>query len=236
MKTVKDKAIILRRKSFGEADWMLTLFTQNHGKVRAVAKGARKINSRLSGFVELFTIISCQLNFHTSIPIISQVSHEQLFDGVAENQELYRSLHVIAEVVDKATHEDDVQPGLFYLITQQMSRLVTDDRSTTLSECLVALTKQFGLVPQVDVCAICGKQIEEGELVEWDVSHGGVVHSLKSNNLLTGDEVKVLRALVAQRLPKALRISDELTQRVERYLLDHLQFSLDQMLVSAKVS
>lgn len=211
---------------------MLTLFTQNHGKVRVIAKGARKLNSRLSGFAELFTIISCQINFHTSIPLISQVSHEQLFDGVAENQNLYRSLHILAEIVDKATHEDHSEPLLFQVITQQMRRLVTDDRNTTLCQCLVGLTKQFGLVPQVAVCGLCGRYITEGESVIWDVSHGGLVHISAGQTGLSRDEVKLLRAVVNDRLPHDLRISNDLAQKTERRLIDHLQFTLDKSLLS----
>lgn len=234
MRCVKDKAIILRRKTFGEADWMLTLFTQNHGKVRAVAKGARKINSRLSGFAELFTVISCQLNFHTSIPIISQVSHEQLFDGVANNQDLYRSLHILAEVVDKATHEDHVQPRLFLVITEQMQRLVTDSRVTKLSECLVVLTKQFGLAPQVEVCPLCDAFISQGDSLVWDVGHGGLVHARPGQISLPADEVKILRALVAERLPKQFRISKDCAAKTEQRLIDHIQFVLDESLLSTR--
>ena len=49
------EAVILRRIDFGEADRILTLFTPNYGKVRAVAKGVRRTTSRLAGHLEPFT-------------------------------------------------------------------------------------------------------------------------------------------------------------------------------------
>src|SRR5260370_35101557 len=49
------EAIVLRRTDFGEADRILTLFTPSYGKVRAIAKGARRTPSRLAGHLEPFT-------------------------------------------------------------------------------------------------------------------------------------------------------------------------------------
>ena len=230
--SVKDKAIILRRKSFGEADWMLTLFTERHGKLRVVAKGARRLTSRLAGFSELFTVISCQINFHSSIPIVSQITHEQLLDGVADNRQLYRSLHILAEVVDKATHEDDAQPAFFAYVSDAMRRLVADSRPTTLSEVLVGITRQLGLVPQCEICSVCGQVIREEDNLVWDVTHGGLVHARDRQQSLDQNAVKVLRALIADRLPQGLVLSGELASQTERRLLNHIQFAIDRELVS----
>src|SRR5579871_4481700 len=47
--------LVLRRINLGETDKILTLYTREHGKLSAVAKGARRAGSRLSGATELFT-------------------------------------------------------------------------------------------------------------------------------------------------------------------------------------
>ena len=51
----RTEAIVLRRTDFGEADRLLTVFTPERGKLRLIAKGARKPTSRKSGHVELFS-------------------------------------------------------------------------------------------------------------------------------------------------------------------------------------
>ncbi len=48
-RTFRTEAIVLRRKDFGEADRILTLFTPELGKIRALAKGIRKPASRKAG-------------------------------------------------------------------------------------------------------------------------------------------------------------------------------------------
>ncbi|HVN15979.1 MAG TPA: DNA repair protein RecO, partial [Anaerolineales bacterium] len=55
------EAIVLRHGDWGEADRLLTLYTREQGKVRAIAKGARKLTSRKAGHLEPFTHVKLQL-------------------------------------------------------------------------------------------------------------------------------------------------------------------------------
>ncbi|MBU0502515.1 MAG: recombination protein O N-terminal domain-containing protein, partial [Candidatus Margulisbacteria bacterium] len=54
MATYKTCAISIKTAPFAEADKLVTLFTERYGKVKAIAKGARRIPSRLGGRVETF--------------------------------------------------------------------------------------------------------------------------------------------------------------------------------------
>ncbi len=56
MKQLTTTAIILSRTDFGEADRILTLLTPDHGKLRLMAKGVRRIKSKLAGGIELFSV------------------------------------------------------------------------------------------------------------------------------------------------------------------------------------
>lgn len=56
MKTLITTAIILSRVDYGEADRILTLLTPDYGKLRLIAKGVRKIKSKLAGGIELFSV------------------------------------------------------------------------------------------------------------------------------------------------------------------------------------
>ena len=49
------EAVVLKAADFGEADRVLTLYTAHHGKISAIAKGARRPGSRLGGHVDLLT-------------------------------------------------------------------------------------------------------------------------------------------------------------------------------------
>src|SRR5512147_531639 len=56
--TLKVEAVVLRHSDWGEADRLLGLYSREQGKLRAVAKGARKLRSRKAGHLEPFTRVS----------------------------------------------------------------------------------------------------------------------------------------------------------------------------------
>jgi DNA repair protein RecO (recombination protein O) len=56
MNQINTQAIILGRTDYGEADRILTLLTPDHGKLSLMAKGVRRIRSKLAGGIELFSV------------------------------------------------------------------------------------------------------------------------------------------------------------------------------------
>ena len=57
MATYQTKAIVLKREDIFEADRVYNLYTEEFGKVRAIAGSVRKINAKLSGHLEPFNIV-----------------------------------------------------------------------------------------------------------------------------------------------------------------------------------
>ena len=55
MKTIRANAIVLSRTNYGEADRIITFITPTEGKIRLMARGVRKIKSKLAGGIELFS-------------------------------------------------------------------------------------------------------------------------------------------------------------------------------------
>ncbi len=56
MKTINSQGIILSRTNYAEADRILTILTPKYGKLRLIAKGVRKVKSKLAGGIELFSV------------------------------------------------------------------------------------------------------------------------------------------------------------------------------------
>lgn len=237
--TVKDKAIILRRKPFGEADLMLTLYGEKSGKVRVLAKGARRITSKLLGFTELFTLVSCQINFKSSIPVVSQMSHEQIFDGIAENRTLYERLHIVSELLDKGCQEEEANPALFRTFYEGMNRLVVSDHPLILSSIILHLARILGFEPQIYTCAHCGNPVTEEDRLIWSEVHGGVVScaaAAVTGAPLTLDDIKVMRYLAKSSFEEAekLRIETPIAANIERLLLRHVQYVLEQDFITLR--
>ena len=79
----RTQAIILSRRDFGEADRLLTLFTPARGKIRAIAKGARKPSAKVSGHVELFARSDCLIHRGRNLDILTQAELIEPYLGLA---------------------------------------------------------------------------------------------------------------------------------------------------------
>jgi DNA repair protein RecO (recombination protein O) len=119
----KTEAVVLDRKDFGEADRLLTLYTPGMGKVRAIAKGARRTTSRLSGHIELFTHTSLFLAAGRNLDIVTQSqlihSHERL------REDLWRAvlgLHIL-ELVNHFSEERLENPAVWDALLEALGRL-----------------------------------------------------------------------------------------------------------------
>ncbi|MDE3089923.1 MAG: DNA repair protein RecO [Chloroflexota bacterium] len=102
------EAIVLKRSDFGEADRLLTLYTPDLGKIRAIAKGARKPSSRKSGHVELFTHSALLLAKGRHLDIVTQADTLDAFVPLRENLERLGLAYYLAELVDRFVAEGDL--------------------------------------------------------------------------------------------------------------------------------
>ena len=75
---------MLSHREMGEADRLLVLFTREHGKLRAIAKGVRKLNSRKAGHVQPFSRVHLMLARGRSLWIVTQA---ELIDAYMPIQE-----------------------------------------------------------------------------------------------------------------------------------------------------
>ena len=123
MSSYKTRAISLKTAPFAEADKLVTLFTRDHGKVRAIAKGARRVPSRLGGRVEPFTYAEYFIANGRSLDIISQCEVIETFQRLREDaQGLPAGLYML-KLVDSGTAEGQRYPELFDLLLKFLFRL-----------------------------------------------------------------------------------------------------------------
>ena len=109
------QAIVLKRTDYGEADRLLTLFTPDLGKMRAIAKGVRKPSSRKSGHVELFTHSALLLAKGRHLDIVTQADTIDAFMPLRENLERVGYAYYLAELVDRFSEEGTENRALFDL-------------------------------------------------------------------------------------------------------------------------
>jgi hypothetical protein len=114
VRTYRSEAIVLRRVDFGEADRMLTLYSREFGKIRALAKGARKPQTRKAGHIELFMRSDFMFAEGRSIDIVTQA--ELVEPYAALRNDLVRTTYAAyaAELIDGLTAEAEPKLTAIY--------------------------------------------------------------------------------------------------------------------------
>ena len=74
MPLYRDEGVVLRTIKLGEADRIVTILTRNHGKIRAVAKGVRRVKSRFGGRLEPFMRDDLLIAEGRSLDVVSQAA------------------------------------------------------------------------------------------------------------------------------------------------------------------
>jgi len=128
MRGFKVEGIILRRRDFGEADRILTVFTHQLGKISVLAKGVRRITSRRAGNVELLNRVQMYLYQGKGLPILTEAESLQTFQKIKSDLTLSAYAYHIIELVDKLTAENQENRTLYEFLVEVLKRLERNPR------------------------------------------------------------------------------------------------------------
>lgn len=123
MAQYRTDGIILKRISFGEADRILTIFTQKHGKITALAKGVRRMESRKGGTVELLNWVTLFLAEGRTMDIVTEAQAKETFTALKENLVRAGYAYHMLELLDRLLPERDPHPDIFALTTTVLTLL-----------------------------------------------------------------------------------------------------------------
>ncbi len=171
------EAVILRYREWGEADRLITLYTRQRGKVRAIAKGVRKITSRKAGHLEPFTRASLQLAVGRDLFIVTQAETIEAYLPLREDLTRMGYAAYVVELVDRFTHEGEEMDAapLFRLLTDTLSRLASlPDPWPALRYFEIRLLDRVGFRPRLFECVRCEEAIRPEEQF-FSFPEGGVV-------------------------------------------------------------
>jgi len=123
-RSIRVDAVVLRHSDYGEADRLLTLFTRQFGKMRAIAKGARKIASRKAGHIEPFTHVRLQLAKGKDMFLVTQADTVDAYLPLRDDLVLTSHAAYVLELLDRFSYDDGAEhPSTFKLLTETLARL-----------------------------------------------------------------------------------------------------------------
>jgi DNA repair protein RecO (recombination protein O) len=120
------EAINLRTRNTGEADKVIILFARGHGKIAAIAKGARRPGSKFGGRLEVFTYNQLSLATAKSLDIISQCETIESFFRIREDRAKLSAGFYLIKIVDVITEDRQVNDQLFQILLEALMALDAD--------------------------------------------------------------------------------------------------------------
>ncbi|UCE66513.1 MAG: DNA repair protein RecO [Candidatus Zixiibacteriota bacterium] len=175
----KINAFVIRATRLTESSRVVTLFTKEFGKVKAVAKGVDRPKSKLGGVIELFNLIEAVLykKETSELGTLSDASVIDVYPGSSEEPRRYGFGSAWSEILDKTSHPDHPRPKTFGL-TEEYFRIL--NRSKLEKSGLLFWTALYkllileGYAPEIHKCASCGKtDFKANIIVSW--KRGGLI-------------------------------------------------------------
>ncbi len=236
-------AIVLHRMDYGEADRIATIFTPRRGKLRIIAKGARKPLSRLGPHVEYFVRCNLLLAKGRELDVVSDAATVDAHEAIRGDLDAFGHASHMVEVLNRLTEDRQENEAAFDLLASSL-RLLADgvDPWLVTRHYEWALLAILGHRPELYRCVACGNDLQAA-MNAWSNRLGGTLCPLcrgadGSSRPLSINAQKVVRLLDRQGLAAAARLSldDDLRSEIEATMADYLRHLAERELSSLRVS
>ncbi len=228
MSLFRDRGVVLRTIRLGEADRIVTLMTEQHGKVRAVAKGVRRTMSKFGSRLEpLSHVALLGWQGRGDLDTINQVEVIDTFRPVREDLDRMGSAMSMLEVVDQIGQEQHANPRLYEMLVGAIGALAERNSPMVMPAFFLKVLALEGSAPVLDVCVSCGEE-DADALVAFDLVEGGVLcRNCRRGRALTPAGLVLLRRTLGGGLAGVLAeprtpVTDEVTTLATEAMEAHL--------------
>lgn len=179
MAVERSSAIVIGRFPLGESDRVVTFFTRRFGKVRGVARAARRLRSRFGGALEPFTLGELVF-FDAGRSDLVQVDHFDVvrpFARARDDLERFGQAAWMAECVARLCPDRDPNATLFALLVRALETVEAGVRPSRVALAFgLRCVDLLGHRLRTDACVACGRSdVVAGGVVAFDVTGGGTV-------------------------------------------------------------
>lgn len=176
------EAVVLGSRRLGEADRIVDLFTESHGRVPTVVKGVRKVSSRWGGRLEPFTRLQAQLHPGRTLHTLTGADTLKTNTALRLNPACLQAALSLAEMINRTTPELHPKPRTYNLLLRYLEQMNAacghgpeDIAAAAASLTLAAQLKMLllaGFLPHLGSCSVCGAA---GALAGFSAQAGGTV-------------------------------------------------------------
>lgn len=174
-RTLKVEAVVLRHSDWGEADRILGIYTRESGKLRAIVKGARKLQSRKAGHLEPFTCVQLMLARGRDLWIVTQAETVKAYLPLREDLQRIGQASYVVELLDRFTYEEGPNRLMYNLLVDTLDRLAElNEPFMAVRYFELHMLDLMGFRPELVNCVRCGSLIQPQDQF-FSVLLGGIL-------------------------------------------------------------
>src|SRR5215467_12747523 len=157
----ESEAIVVRTYPLREADLLVTFFTRAEGKVRGVARSAKKSKRRFGGALEPLTYVRAIYDVRERQELVRLDSCEVIESPLASEVGYARAVALghIAELLDELLPDHEANDAIFRLTLSVLHILTGSDVWMPITYFDLWLTRLVGFLPEFTECVVCGRNL-----------------------------------------------------------------------------
>lgn len=193
------EAIVIRSMDYGEGHKILTLFTKEGGKVGVIARGAKKMRSRLAGLTLLFTY--GEFTYYRSGQMGNLSGGDIITSHQAIQDDIYKTAYAayLLEMIDRMLLDQEGSAHLFEQLLAALEAIEENKDAQIIAHLFEMKMLSFGgYAPSLDACASCAEEAPLSAQVKFSIQLGGMLctrcaHKDGHALVLSGRTVKLMQ-------------------------------------------
>lgn len=240
MSVLTSEAVILRTWPVHEADLIVSFFTRDYGKMRAVAKSALKSRKRFGGALEPMTHARAWFAERPKQELARLDQLEIVRSPLSSPVDPARlaALSFFAELLDEVLPDHDPQETVFRLLISVLEQTTVEQPWMPVTYFSLWMTRLLGLLPDLAHCTVCGEALRADE-VHFSPFADGLfcrVHQHPNDSMLSPDSWEVAQRML--KAPVSQFVADPWSRRraqdLRRFAWQALERHLERKLRTAE--
>ncbi len=148
MKNSSINCVILGHRDFSENDRLIYMYCEDFGKIKVVAKGARKITSKFTGHLETLNFSLAEIYFGPRNIILKEIITIKNFKKIREKLDTLTAAIQIAKITNQMLFENQKIENLMELLTQTLQQLSSSNKAVLTAQAyIIKILDRSGLIP-----------------------------------------------------------------------------------------
>lgn len=233
----ESEAIVLRTYPFRESDLLVTLFTRSEGKVRGVARAAKKSRRRFGGALEPLTYVKVTYEDRERQELARLDACEVLDSPLTSEVSYPRAVALghVAELLDELLPDREVNDAVFRLAVSVLKQIKGNEFWLPITYFDLWMARLMGYLPDISECIACGRVLNGSRAYFHALADG--IMCPEHKRLASSELSPESRALATQMLrePLSAIISGDLHRSgadLRKFVLQTLERHIEKKLIT----